>query len=100
MVRPAQRTLRRVIWRRVMDDRSFEECVVASSPNGFGIAGRLIVAEEDAPLVVSYDIACDQSWSAQSVTIEQRLNDTTRRLVLERAGQGWLVDGVRDARLD
>jgi hypothetical protein len=100
MGEPAQRTLRRVVWRRVMDDRSFEECAVTSSPDGFGIAGRLIVAEADAPLVASYAIACDRSWSARSVTIEQRLNDTARRLTLARAGQGWLVDGARDTRLD
>jgi uncharacterized protein len=100
MIRPAQRTLRRVVWRRVMDDCSFEECVVTSSPEGFGIAGRVIAAETNAPLVMSYDIGCDRSWSAQAVTIEQRLNDTLRRLTLERAGQGWLVDGARDTRLD
>ena len=100
MIRPTQKTLRRVVWRRVMDDCSFEECVVTSSPEGFGIAGRVIAAEANAPLAMSYDIACDRSWSAQAVTIEQRLNDTLRRLTLERAGQGWLVDGVRDARLD
>ena len=100
MIRPAQRTLRRVVWRRVMDDCSFEECVVTSSPEGFGIAGRVIAAETNAPLLMSYDIGCDRSWSAQAVTIEQRLNDTLRRLTLERAGQGWLVDGARDTRLD
>jgi hypothetical protein len=100
MIRPAQGTLRRVVWRRVMDDCSFEECVLTSSPDGFGIAGRVIATEADAPLVMSYAIACDRSWSAQSVTIDQRLNDTPRRLTLERAGQGWLVDGVRDVRLD
>jgi uncharacterized protein len=100
MGEPAQRTLRRMVWRRVMDDRSFEECAVTSSPDGFGIAGRLIVAEADAPLVASYAIACDRSWSARSVTIEQRLNDTARRLTLARAGQGWLVDGAGDTRLD
>ena len=100
MIRPAQGTLRRVVWRRVMDDCSFEDCVVTSSPDGFGIAGRIIAAEADAPLVMSYDVACDRSWSAQSVTIEQRLNDTPRRLTLARAGQGWLVNGVHDARLD
>ena len=41
-----------------------------------------------------------EHWSARSVAIEQRLSEAQRRLRLERAGDGWLVDGVRDARLD
>jgi uncharacterized protein len=95
-----QKTLCRVIWRRNLDDHSFEECVVTASPAGFGIGGHVIAAQDGAPLVVRYEIGCDDAWSARSVTIEQRLGDTQRRLRLERAGDGWLVDGVHDARLD
>jgi uncharacterized protein len=94
------KTICRVIWRRILDDQSFEECVVTAAPDGFGIAGHVIAAQDGAPLVVRYDIICDQAWSARSVTIEQRLNNAQRRLRLERAGDGWLADGIRDARLD
>jgi hypothetical protein len=100
MTRPAQKILRRVIWRRIMDDRSFEDCVVTSSHDGFGIAGCIVAAEEGRPLIVSYHIACDGDWSARTVTIEQTLSDTSRFLKLERAGPAWRVDGVHDARLD
>jgi uncharacterized protein len=100
MTGPTQKILRRVIWRRILDDHSFEECVVTTALNGFGIAGHVIAAQDGAPLVVHYDIDCGGNWSARSVTIEQRLGDLQRRLRLERAGDGWLVDGVRDARLD
>jgi uncharacterized protein len=93
-------TIRRVIWRRILDDHSFEECVVTTSPEGFGIAGHVIAAQDGAPLAVRYGIGCDENWSARSVAIEQRLNETSRRLRLERAGEGWLVDGVHDLRLD
>ena len=92
--------IRRVIWRRILDDHSFEECVVTARPDGFGIAGHVIAAQDGVPLVVRYDIGCDDHWSAQSVTIEQKLGDATRRLTLKRAGGGWLADGVRDPRLD
>ena len=92
--------LRRVIWRRILDDRSFEECVVTARPDGFGIVGHVIAAQDAAPLVVHYDIGCDDTWSAQSVTIEQKLGDATRRLKQERSGEGWLVDGIHDVRLD
>jgi hypothetical protein len=93
-------TIRRVVWRRNCDDRSFEECVVTAAPGGFGVAGHVIAVQDGAPLIVRYDIDCDDAWSARSVTIEQRLGDETRHLKLERAGDGWLVDAVRDALLD
>lgn len=93
-------TIRRVIWRRNLDERSFEECVVTATPDGFGIAGHVVAAQDGAPLVVRYDIGCGQNWAAHSVTIEQRLGDVQRRLKLERAADGWLVDGARDPRLD
>jgi len=94
------KTIRRVIWRRILDDHSFEECVVTATPVGFGIVGDVIAAQEGTPLTVRYDITCDRSWSARSVAIEQRLGDTQRHTRLERAGESWLVDGVHDARLD
>jgi uncharacterized protein len=100
MTDPTQKTLRRVIWRRILDDHSFEECVVTAVPDGYGITGHVIAAQDGVPLIVDYEIRCDQAWSARSVAIEQRLNETPRRLRLERAGDGWLVDGVHDVRLD
>jgi len=96
----AAKTIRRVIWRRSLDDHSFEECVVTAMPDGFAISGNVIATENGAPFVVCYDISCGDDWSARSVTIEQRLGDAQRRLRLERVGDGWLVDGVRDVRLD
>ena len=93
-------TIRRVIWRRNLDDRSFEECVVTAAPDGVVIAGHVMAAQDGAPLTVHYEIDCDETWSARSVTIGQRLGNAQRPLQLERAGDGWLVDGVRDARLD
>ena len=100
MIAPVEQILRRVIWRRMLDDHSFEECVVTAATDGVRIAGHVIAAHDRAPMIVRYDIGCDQAWSARSVTIEQHLGDTQRHLKLERAGEGWLVGGVRDARLD
>jgi hypothetical protein len=94
------KTIRRIIWRRNLDDHSFEECVVTATPDGFGIAGHVVAAQDGAPLIVRYDIGCAQNWSAYSVTIDQRFGDAQRHLRLERAGDGWLVDGAHDVRLD
>jgi hypothetical protein len=94
------KTLRRVVWRRILDDRSFEECVVSALGDGFGISGRIIAAEGDQPLTATYDIRCDRSWSAQAVVIEQALSGQSRRLRLERGGKGWVADGILDAKLN
>ena len=94
------RTLRRVIWRRNLDDHSFEECVVTSAPAGVVIAGHVTAAQDGTPLIVRYQLVCNRTWSARSGTIEQRLGDVTRHLTLERVGDGWLVDGMQDAALD
>jgi hypothetical protein len=93
-------TIRRVIWRRNLDDRSFEECVIATTEDGFGIAGLVIAAQDKTPLIVHYDIDCDENWSARSVTIDQTLGGVRRRMRLERAADGWLIDGGRDSQLD
>jgi hypothetical protein len=100
MTSPAPKTLRRIVWRRILDDQSFEDCVVTAAHDGFAIAGSIIAVHDGEPLGVTYDIRCDRDWSAQAVTIEQNWGDSSRRLRLDRHGRGWLVDGVPDARLD
>lgn len=92
--------LRRLIWRRILDDRSIESCTIAGRQDGFGIAGHIIAAHDDRPLDVAYDIQCGPDWAAQRVTIEQIFDGAARRLETVRTKEGWLIDGVRDARLD
>jgi len=92
--------IRRVIWRRVMDDNSFEDCTVAAGEDGFLIGGHLIVGQDGLPLSAHYQILCGRDWTAQRVTIEQDFDGTLRGLELRRAGSGWMVDGARDARLN
>ena len=93
-------TLRRVVWRRIMDQRSFEECTASALPDGFRLAGHIIAVHADEPLIIGYEIRCASDWSAQAIAIDQVLGNTPRRLQLARAGKGWLVDGASDARLD
>jgi hypothetical protein len=100
MTRAEQRTLSRIVWRRILDDRSFEDCEVTSSPDGIDLTGHIIAVEDGEPLRATYRIACDPGWSARTISIEQALGNAARRLRLERHGRGWLVDGVADGRLD
>ncbi len=96
----ADTPIRRMIWRRVMDDNSFEDCTVTAIPDGFAIAGHLIVAEKGRPLSAHYRIACSRAWVAHSVTVEQAFDGSLRRLELERSGNGWLVNDARNFWLD
>jgi uncharacterized protein len=100
MTVPVEKTLRRVVWRRIMDDCSFEECVITAFPGGFGIAGHVIAAHDGEPLTIAYDIRCERNWSAQTISVEQVLGRAPRRLSLARSSKGWLVDGAPDLRLD
>jgi hypothetical protein len=100
MTSAVQKTLRRVVWRRILDDRSFEDCVVTSSSDGIALTGHIIAAQEGDPLRAVYRIECERSWSAQRISIEQRLGAAVRDLRLERAGRGWQIDGAPDGRLD
>lgn len=95
-----QKALCRMVWRRILDDRSFEDCVVTSSPDGIGLTGLIIAAQDGEPFCATYRIACDRGWSARTISIEQKLGNAVRHLRLERVGRGWLIDGAPDARLD
>ncbi len=100
MTSPARTMLRRMVWRRILDDRCFEDCVVTSSLDGFGIAGHVIAAEGGVPLSARYRIDCDRTWSARAVSIEQETGNTSKALRLERGDPRWLVNGAPDGRLD
>ena len=89
------KTIGRVIWRRTLDDRSFEECDVTATPDGFAIAGHVIAAQDGAPLVVHYDIDCGENWSARSVAIDQSFrNDYLPRHLAAYFGRPF-VRGMR-----
>lgn len=92
--------LRRLIWRRILDDRSIESCTIAGRQEGFGIAGHVIAAHDERPLDVVYDIQCRLDWTAQRVAIKQIFDGADRRLEMVRTNDGWLIDSLRDARLD
>jgi hypothetical protein len=50
MTLAGQKTLRRVVWRRILDDRSFADCVATTSPDGIRLSGKIISAQDGEPL--------------------------------------------------
>jgi len=85
---------REILWRRVLDDFSFELARFARTPRGVVLFGTVLIAEEGAPLRVEYRISCDAEWRTRSVAIEQTWRGERRVLTLAHDGRGrWLRDG-------
>ena len=91
---------REIMWRRVMDDLSFEHARFSPARPGPEISGSVMIAEEGAPLRVEYRIVCDRDWNTRSVEIEQVWQGTRQTIRLERdAGGQWRRNGEETADL-
>ncbi len=88
---------REIMWRRVMDEMSFELARIGTGPLGPEVSGTVLVAEAGAPLRIEYRISCDASWRTRAVELTQTHRGTRRTLRLDHDGAGgWRLDG-RDA---
>ena len=91
---------REVMWRRVKDDLSFEQARLVKTETGPKIAGRVLIAQNESPLQVSYRVACDPSWQTWAVEIRQTWRGVCRTVSLERDGDGrWQRDGREEPSL-
>ena len=93
-------TNREIMWRRVMDDLSFEHARVIHSESGTEICGSVLVAQNGLPLRVDYCIGCDASWRTRTIEVDQSWRGVRRKLRLEHDGSGrWQKDGKEDSTL-
>jgi hypothetical protein len=91
---------REVMWRRVMDDLSFEQARLVRTETGPEISGTVLIAENSLPLRVEYRIACDAAWQTRMVQVEQTWRGVRRTLRLDHDGNGhWQRDGQEDLTL-
>ncbi|HEX2889715.1 putative glycolipid-binding domain-containing protein [Vineibacter terrae] len=85
---------REIMWRRVMDDLSFELARLSRPAAGPALSGVVLVAEGGAPLRMDYRVHCDEAWRTRSVDVTQTYLGHRRALLLTHDGDGtWLVDG-------
>ena len=85
---------RDIMWRRVMDDLSFEQARICSGPTGPELSGTVLVAEQGAPLSVDYRVTCNEDWVTRTVEVSQIHLGERRGLRLEHDGAGlWWRDG-------
>jgi len=83
-----------VIWRRVMDEASFELALIVTGPGGVEITGTVLIADDGVPLRVDYAIQCGEGWSTRRVEVLQSYSGEVRALRLDHDGAGnWTRDG-------
>jgi uncharacterized protein len=78
-----------LIWRRVLDDASFELCCFHRSSEAIHLSGTILAAHESHPLEVTYQIWCDLAWRTREVTIRQREGYEHSDLKLFVTGEIW-----------
>ena len=91
---------RSMMWRRVLDDGSFELATFARSGGSYHIAGTALIAEADIPSRVDYAIECGADWQTRRVQIRQVLGEKVTALTLMAAGGEWLRNGMPAPELD
>ncbi|RKH47470.1 hypothetical protein D7X96_18825 [Corallococcus interemptor] len=94
MATEATTVTRELIWRRVMDELSFEHARMRRGPEGVELSGLILVVEEGAPLRAEYAIVCDGAWRTRRVRVTQAWRGEHRTLTLEHDGEGlWRKNG-------
>jgi uncharacterized protein len=78
-----------VIWRRVLDDASFEVCRFHRSLDAIHLSGTILAAHENRPLELSYQISCDRGWRTQEVAVQQREGSAQASLKLAVNAGNW-----------
>ena len=91
---------RTVIWRRVMDHKSFELATLSRTSDLCRIAGLVLLTESDRPMRVEYTIDCNASWETRTVNVHQVLGEQIQKLVLRVEAGAWYRADSRAPELD
>jgi hypothetical protein len=78
-----------VIWRRHMDNASFESARLIRSHAGSQFNGTILAAHENRPLEICYQIFCDLDWRTREVVIQQRYGFVESNLKLSADEGAW-----------
>jgi hypothetical protein len=76
-----------ILWRRV-DRIGLERAILEPTPDGFRLAGTVLLAEADGPIEIRYSVLTDADWHTRSVGAHVQTATGDRRLALNsnRAG--------------
>lgn len=87
-----------LFWRRT-DVEGFERLELTVEP-GAVTASSTVICLEDGGFRLDHHWLLSPDWRAQSVTVERWNGAGRGKLLLERAGRGWRVDGLPRPDLD
>jgi hypothetical protein len=87
-----------LFWRRI-DVEGLERLELTASPDGVAANSSLICLEEGG-FRLDHRWQLDAGWRALSVEVERWSASGHGRLLLERAGTGWTIDGAPRPDLD
>lgn len=91
---------RAVIWRRVLDDQSFELATLARLGDSYRLRGTALIAEENIPSRLEYLIECSADWETRNVEVRQVLGAKVTVLRLTAGHGKWLRNGAPAPELD
>lgn len=86
-------------WRR-LDEHGEERCAFLCTEAACIVEGIGAVAINGAGFIFEYRIEHDAAWTVNRAEVVSRLGGDEFRVMIERAGAGWEVDGVRAAQFD
>jgi hypothetical protein len=78
-----------VIWRRALDNQSFEVCRFIHSRTDVQLNGTILAAHEGQPIEVFYQISCDSDWQTREVAVQQRYGFLESSLKLSVNDKTW-----------
>lgn len=89
------------VWRRIMDDNSFEYGRLEYGAHFARLSGSVFLAEQETPMRVDYVVECDDKWRTRRVALTQVLGDAQSSLNLTHDGRGnWRKNGEAEPGLE
>jgi uncharacterized protein len=78
-----------VIWRRVLDNQSFEICRFIRLRARVQLNGTILASDEGRPIEICYQISCDPDWKTREVAVRQRYKFVESNLKLSANDKIW-----------
>jgi len=76
-----------ILWRRV-DRVGMERAVLESTPDGFRLAGTVLLVDDTGPIEIRYSVLTDADWRTRTVGAHVQTNAGDRRMALNSDGAG------------
>jgi hypothetical protein len=87
------RTVTSILWRRI-DLPGMERAELATTEDGYRLAGTTLLSLEERPVEIRYSIALDGAWHTRIVGVHVRTPEENRSVALRSDGAGsWDVGG-------